>query len=88
MSTNQRVFSSAVRMWLNFAIGWKAFNDTFRGLLTDYAVTIGVFSLPANVYVFTASPCVRVHRLQQRRLPQRSSRSSSSRRHSRSRGTT
>lgn len=30
-------------MWLNFAITWTCFNETFRGLLTDYAVTISVF---------------------------------------------
>ena len=30
-------------MWLNFAITWPCFNDTVRGLLTDYAVTISVF---------------------------------------------
>jgi|EP01046_Picozoa_sp_COSAG06_P040082 hypothetical protein len=30
-------------MWLNFAITWTCFGDTFRGLLTDYAVTISVF---------------------------------------------
>ncbi len=30
-------------MWLNFAITWTCFNETVRGLLTDYAVTISVF---------------------------------------------
>jgi hypothetical protein len=37
------VFSMS--MWLNFAVTWQSFGDTFRGLITDYAVTISVFAV-------------------------------------------
>eukprot|EP01052_Picozoa_sp_SAG31_P005804 SAG31_NODE_260_length_18915_cov_3.432823_7_plen_647_part_00 len=51
-STLLAILVFVISMWLNFAITWKAFNDTIRGLLTDYAVTIAVFAVIFISYVF------------------------------------
>ena len=49
-------------MWLNFAITWKSFGDMFRGLLTDYAVTISVFAviIVSNVFPVEKSQVPRI----------------------------